>query len=321
VQVSLREIRGAEGRVGASGVWTGSEILVWGGLWYPSFAFGPLRYRRSGNAYDPASDTWRRIPTAPIVGRYRHEAAWTGTEMLVWGGFPDRGGKRRDGGAYNPSTNRWRTLPPSPLIWTGGTVSVMTDKEWIVGVTIRTEVRFAAYDPAADSWRRLPTIPHPMTRENALAWTGTELVLVNGDRMVRLREGADAWVDSADVQLDVNEIAWTGRELLGLPNSFGTHPLERYVAEDDQWVDVPGPVLERASMLWTGEHLIVRAQGPELAFEPATGQWFELAWPEDPALARQDHVSVWTDIGLFEWGGGPGKGDLYNHGALYTPEW
>ena len=321
VEVRIREIRGAEGRVGASGVWTGSEVLVWGGLWYPSFFFGPIRYRRSGNAYDPANDSWRRIPASPIVGRYRHVAAWTGSEMLVWGGFTDGRGRRR-GAAYRPDTNRWRPMARSPLPWTSGTVSVMTEDEWIIGVTIRREVHFAAYDPAEDSWRLLPTIPEPMTRENSLAWTGTELILVNSqDRMVRLPEGADAWIDSTDMPLDVNEIVWTGRELLGLPNAFGAHPLARYVAEEDTWVDVPGPVLERASMLWAGDHLIVRGQGPDLAFDPATGQWLELDWPEDPAVAREDHVSVWTDHGLFQWGGGPGKGDLYNHGALYTPEW
>ena len=37
VEVAIREIRGAEGRLGASGVWTGSEVLVWGGLWFRSF--------------------------------------------------------------------------------------------------------------------------------------------------------------------------------------------------------------------------------------------------------------------------------------------
>lgn len=320
MSVSIREIRGAEGRVGASGVWTGSEVLVWGGLWYPSFVFGPLRHRRSGNAYDPASDTWHRIPAAPIAGRYRHEAAWTGTEMLVWGGFPEEGGKRREGAAYNPSTNRWRKIARSPLTWTGGTVSVMTDKELIVGVTIRNEVRFAAYDPAADSWRRLPTIPDPMTRENTLAWTGTELVLVNTEgRMVRLPEGAEAWSDSADEPIFLREIAWTGTELFGLPNTFGAHQLERYVPEDDQWVEVPGPAFEHGSLIWTGEHVIVL--GPDLAFDPSSGEWFRLAWPQDPKVARQDHVSVWIDEGLFEWGGGPGKGDLYNNGALYAPDW
>lgn len=323
VQVNMREIRGAEGRFGASGVWTGSEVLVWGGLWYPSFFFGPNRYRRSGNGFDPATDTWRPIPKAPISGRYRHLAAWTGSEMLVWGGFTEhwRPGRDPEGAAYNPRTDRWRTMAPSPLPWGQGPVAVMADGEWIVAATRNSgEVLVAAYDPVADSWLRLPTIPAPMTRENSLAWTGTELVLVNSqDRMVRLPDGAAAWIDSTDVPLDVDEIAWTGHELLGLPNSLGVRPLERYVAESDEWVDVPGPAFEHGSMVWTGEQLIV--EGPDLAFEPATGLWYGLAWPKDPMLAREDHVSVWTDYGLFEWGGGPGKGDLYNNGVLFTPEW
>jgi hypothetical protein len=240
--------------------------------------------------------------------------------MLVWGGYPEGGKEIRDGAAYNPRTNRWRTIAPSPLPWSGGAVSVMADDEWVIGVTIRDQVRFAAYHPAADSWRLLPSILEPITRENSLAWTGTELVLVNSqDRMVRLPEGAPAWIDSTGVPFDVLQILWTGDELHGFPFALGPHPLYRYVPVSDEWVGVPGPTFERGQMIWTGNRLVVH--GADVALDPATGEWFELAWPEDRVPYREDHVSVWTDHGLFEWGGGPGKGDMYNHGALFTPDW
>jgi hypothetical protein len=74
-------------RVGHSAVWTGSELLIWGG--------GPpgSRPEADGAAYDPAADRWRRLPPAPLAGRLRHAAVWTGSEMLLWGGVrPARAG-------------------------------------------------------------------------------------------------------------------------------------------------------------------------------------------------------------------------------------
>src|SRR5262245_1808053 len=62
-------------------VWTGSEMLVWGG----SDRVGS--YLNTGGRYDPATDTWAALSTegAPSARAY-HTAVWTGTEMIVWGG-------------------------------------------------------------------------------------------------------------------------------------------------------------------------------------------------------------------------------------------
>jgi hypothetical protein len=74
-------------RVGASAVWTGHEMLVWGGTsptCGPSGSGGPCA---DGAAYDPATDTWRPIASDPAApARSGHVAAWSGTEMLIWGG-------------------------------------------------------------------------------------------------------------------------------------------------------------------------------------------------------------------------------------------
>jgi Kelch motif len=98
-----------EAREWHTAVWTGREMLVWGGddLIQPAFA--------DGAAYDPKADSWRVLAPAPIAGRYRHHAVWTGDEMLVWGG-KNGPGELGDGAAYDPDTNTWRTLPESPLL-------------------------------------------------------------------------------------------------------------------------------------------------------------------------------------------------------------
>src|SRR5262249_14104351 len=62
-------------------VWTGAEMLVWGGY--------DGAYLGSGGRYDPAYDSWRGTngdATAPAP-RGAHAAAWTANGMIVWGGL------------------------------------------------------------------------------------------------------------------------------------------------------------------------------------------------------------------------------------------
>ena len=59
-------------------VWTGTELVVWGGGIYDAAG--------DGAAFNLAKGTWRVIAQAPIGPRETPAVAWTGTEMLVWGG-------------------------------------------------------------------------------------------------------------------------------------------------------------------------------------------------------------------------------------------
>ena len=53
-----------------------------------------------------ADNTWTATPGAPD-GRQNHTAVWTGSEMIVWGGFPGYGPCLNTGGRYNPATDTW----------------------------------------------------------------------------------------------------------------------------------------------------------------------------------------------------------------------
>src|SRR5437879_8199674 len=52
-------------------------------------------------------DTWTptSLTNAP-AGRTLHTAVWTGSEMIVWGGY-NNGNYLNSGGRYNPSTDSW----------------------------------------------------------------------------------------------------------------------------------------------------------------------------------------------------------------------
>src|SRR5436309_1963710 len=69
-----------DGRLYHTAVWTGSEMIVWGGTNGPDVL-------NTGGRYNPSTDSWAATSTtnAPVA-RDLHTAVWTGSEMIVWGG-------------------------------------------------------------------------------------------------------------------------------------------------------------------------------------------------------------------------------------------
>lgn len=104
-------------------VWTGRQMLVWGGQGLGD-ACSPCLYG-DGAAYDLDSDTWTGMAPSPLSGRSGHRAVWTGRDMLVWGGFDATA--QADGALYDPIGDSWARLVPGPLparqqhamVWTG----------------------------------------------------------------------------------------------------------------------------------------------------------------------------------------------------------
>jgi len=98
-------------------VWTGSEMIIWGG-------HSGVSLTNSGGKYNPITDIWLATSTlgAPEP-RCWHTAVWTGNEMIVWGGPITY-----SGGKYSPTTDSWQattfTDVPSgryshSAVWTG----------------------------------------------------------------------------------------------------------------------------------------------------------------------------------------------------------
>ena len=150
-------------------------MLIWGGTGNtPNGDLG------DGAAYNPAANTWRPLPAAGAPRPGSGQAAvWTGTEMLVWSGTPNKAV------AYDPVTNGWRSLPtvgaPSPrggasVVWTGTEMLV-----WGGGDASGYRNDGAAYNPTTDAWRPLPTDGAPSPRSGQTAvWTGTEMLIWGG---------------------------------------------------------------------------------------------------------------------------------------------
>ena len=90
-------------RTGFAAVWTGRQLLVWGGLTGPYTA--PV-LPPHGEAYDPATNQWTALPASPLHGRVVGTAVWTGHSMIVWGGWAPNGDTSTpylDGAIYTPT--------------------------------------------------------------------------------------------------------------------------------------------------------------------------------------------------------------------------
>src|SRR5438477_3849043 len=90
-------------RVDYTAVWTGSEMSVWGG-----FNNSSPYLLNTGGRYTPATDTWAAtsVMNAPAPRDF-HTAVWTGSEMIVWGGYGGEAGDFNTGGRYNPASDSW----------------------------------------------------------------------------------------------------------------------------------------------------------------------------------------------------------------------
>ena len=210
-----------DGRDLHTAVWTGAEMIVWGG--YKGIDLD------SGGRYNPSTDSWTATSTtnAP-VGRYNHTAVWTGSEMIVWGGY-DGSSDLNSGGKYNPGTDSWTvtSIVNAPAareshtaVWTGNEMIVWGGYDGIS--YFNTGGR---YDPATDSWTATPTANAPLGRlYHTALWTGAEMIVWGGYNGTNLDTGGkydpstDSWTATSTTNAPTGRryhtAVWTGSEMI-----------------------------------------------------------------------------------------------------------
>ena len=125
-------------------VWTGSEMIVWGGL-----DENPLL--NTGGRYNPSTDMWTAttLTNAPAARIY-HTAVWISSEMVVWGGT-DLSNTFNSGGRYNAGTDSWiatstNNAPQArsyhTAVWTGSEMIVWGG--WSGSAPLNTGGRYCA---------------------------------------------------------------------------------------------------------------------------------------------------------------------------------
>ena len=157
-------------RGGETAVWTGTEMIVWGGLVNGG-------YLRTGGRYRPASDTWVEMASAGAPSpRFGHTAMWTDSEMIVWGGEGGENDFRGllDGAIYNPVTDAWRSMSSVGAVHRTRFTAVWTGTEMIT----LDPYNGARYNVRRDSWSPVPLPPLPTPWEFSSIWTGSRMIVL-----------------------------------------------------------------------------------------------------------------------------------------------
>ena len=283
-------------RLEPSLVWTGIELIVWGGY----SGADPTVLHSDGAAYNPSTNRWRVLPPAPLSARNGQTTVWTGSEMVVWGGHDQLEPLHvtSDGAAYDPADNKWKVLPPAPLSPRARALGVWTSKGVLIlggfpGVTTGFDnvvVDGALYNPATNRWHHIAAPSAPP--DHGLGWT----IAVNaGDEVVAWSHWTVAPISGAN---GVERAGSAGADMFA------------YNERSDQWRLVPpsGQLVQVVfQAVWTGQYLIVRGNGaycltckvqsPEKTalYSPAHETWTGV--PADP-LELFHPLSVWTGAAL-----------------------
>jgi N-acetylneuraminic acid mutarotase len=275
-------------RTGHTAVWTGTEMIVWGG-------FNAATWLNNGGRYNPATNSWTSISLVQApVGRTVHSAVWTGSEMIIWGGF--NGDSLNSGGRYKPGTDTWvnTNLVNAPsdrgshtAVWTGSEMIVWGGFQHQVG-TSNTGSR---YNPVNDSWTAISTTNAPAGRASHTAvWTNTEMIV---------------WAGSNDAFL----------------NTGG-----RYSPATNTWaptdVSTAPPVRALHTAVWTGVEMMVwGGQGLDInsgaRYYPATDRWIAICGQNGPP-SRVSSSAVWTGSEMIFWGGTNGINIMMDTGGRYS---
>ena len=316
-----------EGRKRHTSVWTGAEMIIWGGT-------DVIQVPRHGLRYDPLTDTWNTTTSvnAPS-GRISHSAVWTGTEMIVWGGGSNTGGR------YDPVTDTWR--PTSQLnapsarsehtaVWTGTEMIV-----W--GGGSNTGGR---YDPVTDTWRPTSQLNAPSARsEHTAVWTGTEMIVWGGGSNTggRYDPVTDTWRPTSQLNApsarSKHLAVWTADVMVIWGGLEDSNTGGRYNPSSDTWnatsvVNAPQP-RNNAEGVWTGLEMIVWggsrigslvADGSGGRYHPGSDTWFSISSINAP-LPRMEHTAVWADNLMLVWGGASdGEEGIHVTGGRYKPD-
>ena len=321
-------------------IWTGVEMIVWGGNWQRD-------KRDTGGKYNPTTDSWTATSTSSVpVGRTKHSAVWTGTEMVIWGGeanlpnppfntFPQAGGR------YNPVTNTWRsttTLGAFPgrtshtAVWSGS-------KMLIWGVTSSG----GQYDPNNDTWSSITATNAPAARSgHSAVWIGSEMIVWGGfisDDVAggRYNPSTDTWSNmSATNQPNrraLHTAVSTGNAML-VWGGYWTSPRGEvntggiYYPDTDSWSEIStlsAPSKRRLfTAVWTGTEMVVWggfSVGTGLIntggrYNLANNSWRATTTSAAPSARRNPSV-VWTGTEMIVWGGY--DGNFTSNGGQYNP--
>ncbi len=325
----------------ATAVWTGDEMIVWGGRGGSAFF---------GGRYDPNADVWLPIADyAPLQTMYGHTAVWTGDEMIVWGGI-DVFTKLAFGGRYDPRNDTWTptsmdNVPAGRFfhaaVWTGDVMVV-----WGGSSDVGRDNSGGRYDPDTDTWTPTSVASGPSPRSfHQSVWTGNFMIAWGGQDAALAQSTGERYDPLLDSWSPVStaggpskrihfSAVWTGQRMVvwgGIDSgelNGGTFLRDggRYDPISNSWLPTTLTSAPTArsehSAVWTGSRMLVwggfdlMAEGTGASYDPWVDVWSPITETGSPT-PRSLHAAAWTGEEMLIWAG-DGSGSTYS-GARYDP--
>jgi N-acetylneuraminic acid mutarotase len=341
-------------RSGHTAVWTGAEMIVWGGA-------SDVDTFNTGARYNPVSDTWASISTTNVpTARSGHTAVWTGSDMIIWCGFDNVIGYTNTGGRYNPGTDVWTATNTSnapdgrtghTAVWSGDEMIVWGGYFWDgIDHDFNTGGR---YDPITDSWTPTGPANAPMARYRHIGiWTGAEMIVWGGRtrNFPFLNTGGkydtitDNWTPTTTSNAPSARVyhtaVWTGSDMIvwgGLDDSFTySNTGARYNPGTDGWIATSTANAPAGrwfhTAVWTGNRMVVWGGSYDDGsntlylntggmYNPSTDAWVPTSTTNVP-IGRDEHIAVWTGDETIVWGGYfyDGNDHYLNTGGRFDPD-
>lgn len=292
-------------RTGHTAIWDNinATMIVWGGS-------DGIFEVNTGGAYTPTptSGSWTATDTGTNLPEERtnHSAVWSGTQMIIWGGFNAANDELDSGSKYSPSAG--------PIFW---------EDTSLAGAPSERQRHSAVWD-SADS--------------KMIIWGGSDGGVVKNDGGM-YAPGIDSWsaTDIADPDLPAareNHTAiWTGTYMIVWGGTDGLSHLDtggRFnPAGPDYWLPVTttgAPVARKNhTAVWTGSRMVIfggydgtgyRSDGG--IYDPVANSWIAISTTDAPT-ARSQHIGIWDSVTsrMVIWGGT--NGSALGDGAALDP--
>jgi N-acetylneuraminic acid mutarotase len=333
-------------------VWTGSEMIVWGGF----NAFTQLD-TNTGARYNPATDSWTATSmTNAAVARDTHTAVWTGTKMVIWGGGNELFVPKDTGGRYDPATDSWLATATSgapaareshTAVWSGSRMVV-----WGGFNSAFNDVNTGGrYDPVGDGWTATNTTGAPTPRDSHTAiWTGTRMVVWGGEDDVPAAQNSggrydpvgNTWLTTSTTGAApprwLHTAVWTGSKMIvwgGLDGVSDVNTGGVYDPSGDLWTltSIIGAPAARDMHVavwtgslnemdvWGGQDDTVTQLNTGGRYNPTSNTWAAISTLAAP-IGRRFHTAIWSGTEMIPWGGWNGvdldSGGRYCSGACVS---
>jgi hypothetical protein len=298
------------GRSEQSVVWTGNELIAWGGRRKEP----DQTLLRDGAAYSPTTHAWSPIASAPVSGG--HAAVWSEGRMMVFGVD-----NSRRAAAYDPADNQWASIANlpidlqidglsavdwkgAPVLWNAGSRDVWT------------------YNALADAWSSLGASPDIGAaalrgRQSFCACVDDQRLLSSGSYLFAVGKAAVAYRSMSDTTWRIAPPDPEPRASEGMASSTAGGLLVRWRPGPEmgdgstsvfdprtgRWATVAAPPLQgceggqHSLELHSGKLIAFDSCGLSALFDPHTTKWSQLSLAQ-----TSGDYAVATDTGIVSWG-------------------